>query len=223
MVLGSQTLTELRDKIYCLTDQVMRKADQHDPSGYFLIENASKQLIEIHSFIHFVECVFNDFTDPSSIDYIETIRDRLRNAKDEALKKWEWINLGELQRKQKDVIGGDVTSSDLPSFRTFQMNTVRFWDLKFRLGAGYLYCHQGGCEHVIVIRDMRMIHPEDAQNRAAYPMVIFQSKVCIQKCNVCRIYRAKKVTVDDKWSPENPLGLESSRPQSTKKEHPLLG
>lgn len=38
LVLGGQTLTELRDKIYCLTDQMMRKAGQHDPSGYFLIE-----------------------------------------------------------------------------------------------------------------------------------------------------------------------------------------
>ncbi|KAE7998102.1 hypothetical protein FH972_002678 [Carpinus fangiana] len=39
LVLGRQSLTELRDKIYCLTDQVMQKAGQHDPSGYFLIED----------------------------------------------------------------------------------------------------------------------------------------------------------------------------------------
>ncbi|XVF02757.1 hypothetical protein REPUB_Repub04eG0201400 [Reevesia pubescens] len=38
LALGHQTLTELKDKIYCLTDQVMHKAGQHDPSGYFLIE-----------------------------------------------------------------------------------------------------------------------------------------------------------------------------------------
>lgn len=31
-------LTALRDKIFCSTDQVMHKAGQHDPSGYFLIE-----------------------------------------------------------------------------------------------------------------------------------------------------------------------------------------
>lgn len=38
LVLGSQTLTELRDNIRCLTDMVMQKADAYDPSGYFLIE-----------------------------------------------------------------------------------------------------------------------------------------------------------------------------------------
>lgn len=38
LVLGRQTLTELRDCIYCLTNQVMEKTGQHSPSGYFLIE-----------------------------------------------------------------------------------------------------------------------------------------------------------------------------------------
>lgn len=31
-------LTELKDKIHCVTDQVMEKAGKYDPSGYFLIE-----------------------------------------------------------------------------------------------------------------------------------------------------------------------------------------
>ncbi|XP_071722093.1 snRNA-activating protein complex subunit-like [Rutidosis leptorrhynchoides] len=190
VVLGCQTLAELRDKIYCLKDQVMHKAGQHDPSGYFLIENA----------------FYNDFRDPSAIDYSEPIRYWLRNCKDEALKKWEWINMGKLQRKQEAVVG-DVGSSDLPRFKTLEMHRTKFSDLSFRLGAGYLYCHQGACEHVIVIRDMRMIHPGDSQNREAYPILTFQLKVVIRKCNVCKIYRAKKVTVDDKWSPENPCYL----------------
>ena len=38
LVLGSQTLSDLRDNIYCLTDKLMQTAEQHDPSGYFLIE-----------------------------------------------------------------------------------------------------------------------------------------------------------------------------------------
>lgn len=51
---------------------------------------------------------------------------------------------------------------------------------------------------------MRLIHSEDVQNRAAYPITIFQMKVRFQKCSVCKIYRATKVTVDDKWAGENP-------------------
>ncbi|MCL7027621.1 hypothetical protein MKW94_001312, partial [Papaver nudicaule] len=38
LVLGKQTLAELRDRIYCSTDQLMQKEKQSDPSGYFLIE-----------------------------------------------------------------------------------------------------------------------------------------------------------------------------------------
>nr|GMD56716.1 snRNA-activating protein complex subunit isoform X1 [Ipomoea batatas] len=38
LVLGQQSLTEFRDQIYCITDEIMRKADKDDPSGYFLIE-----------------------------------------------------------------------------------------------------------------------------------------------------------------------------------------
>ncbi|XP_059439999.1 snRNA-activating protein complex subunit isoform X2 [Corylus avellana] len=188
LVLGRQNLTELRDKIYCLTDQVMQKAGQHDPSGYFLIED--------------VFC--NDLRDPSAIDYSEPIFDWLRNSRNDALKKWECIITGELPQKQKAIIGDDVTGLQLPQFKAADMHRIRFCDLGFRLGAGYLYCHQGDCKHTIVIRDMRLVHPEDVHNRAGYPIVVFQLKFRVQKCDVCNIYRAAKVTVDDKLAPENP-------------------
>lgn len=51
---------------------------------------------------------------------------------------------------------------------------------------------------------MRLIHPEDLHNRAAYPLTIYQAKVRVEKCSVCKIYRATKVTVDDKLAGENP-------------------
>lgn len=79
--------------------------------------------------------------DPSAIDYSKTIFDWLRNSKDEALEKWDCIISGELQQKQKALLGGPTTSR-LPHFKAFNMHKTRFCDLKFRLGAGYLYCHQ---------------------------------------------------------------------------------
>ncbi|XP_042982401.1 snRNA-activating protein complex subunit isoform X3 [Carya illinoinensis] len=167
--------------------KVMLKAGQHDPSGYFLVEDV----------------FFNDLRDPSAIDYSEPIFDWLRNSKDEALKKWESITTGELQQKQKAIVG-DVTGLQLPQFKAVDMHTTRFCDIRFRLGAGYLYCHQGDCKHSIVIRDMRLIHPEDVHNRGGYPIVLFQIKSRVQKCDVCKIYRATKVTVDDKWAQKNP-------------------
>ncbi|CAA3029379.1 Hypothetical predicted protein [Olea europaea subsp. europaea] len=186
LVLGRQFLNEVRDKIYCLTDVIMRKAGQHDPSGYFLIED--------------VFC--NDMREHSAIDYSQPILDWLEHSKDDALEKWECIIAGELQQKQRALLGNEKVH--LPVFKALHMQNTRFCDLRFRLGAGYLYCHQGDCKHLIVLRDMRLIHPEDVQNRAAYPLVTFQFKLRYRKCSACKIYRAEKVTVDDKWAPENP-------------------
>ncbi|WVZ10817.1 hypothetical protein V8G54_015347 [Vigna mungo] len=187
LVLGGQMLTALRDKIFCSTDQVMHKAGQHDPSGYFLIED--------------VFCP--DLRDPSAIDLTRPILDWLQNSKEEAQKKWEYIITGELQKKQKAIMG-EQSASQLPHFRSIEMQKLRFCDLSFQLGAGYLYCHQGNCTHTLVIRDMRLIHPDDVNNRALYPIITFQLKLRFQKCSVCKIFRATKITVDDKWTPENP-------------------
>ncbi|KAE9616348.1 hypothetical protein Lal_00017552 [Lupinus albus] len=187
LVLGGQTLTALRDKIYCSMDHVMQKAEQNDPSGYFLIEDV----------------FYNDLRDPSAIDYSRPILDWLQNSKEEAQKKWEYIMNGEVHQKQKSIMG-EVSAPDLPHFASVEMDKIRFCDLRIRLGAGYLYCHQGDCNHTLVIRDMRLLHPDDMHNRAVYPITTFQRKLIFQKCSVCNIFRATKVTVDDKWTPKNP-------------------
>ncbi|XP_016461784.2 snRNA-activating protein complex subunit-like isoform X1 [Nicotiana tabacum] len=187
LVLGRQFLTEMRDRIYCITDEIMKKTGQDDPSGYFLVED--------------VFC--NDFRHPAAVDYSKPILNWLQDSKSEALEKWESIASGELPQKQKALLGSKI-GPQLPHFKTAKMQVTRFCDLRFRLGAGYLYCHQGDCKHQVVIRDMRLIHPEDVQNRAAYPLITFQPKLRFQKCSVCKIFKAVKVTVDDKWAAENP-------------------
>ncbi|KAK1287334.1 snRNA-activating protein complex subunit [Acorus calamus] len=63
---------------------------------------------------------------------------------------------------------------------------------------------KGDCKHMVVIRDMRLINPDDLQNRNAYPIRTFQIRNRLHKCSVCGIYRATKVTVDDKWAQKNP-------------------
>jgi snRNA-activating protein complex subunit 3 len=83
--------------------------------------------------------------DPSAIDYSKPIFDWLRNSRGDALKKWECIITGELPQKQKAIVGDDVTGLQLPQFKAVNMHRndrIQFCDLGFRLGAGYLYCHQ---------------------------------------------------------------------------------
>ncbi|KAJ6835323.1 putative snRNA-activating protein complex subunit isoform X2 [Iris pallida] len=187
LVLGSQLLSELRDNIYCLTDKLMQTAGQHDPSGYFLIEDT----------------FCNDLRDPSSSDYSKPIFDWLNNCKNEAEEKWKQVLSGEMKKMHKKLLV-NVDTSNLPIFKSAKMDEIRFSDLHFRLGAGYLYCHQGNCKHIIVIRDMRSVHPEDVQNEADYPLHTFQLRPRHRKCQVCKIYHVSKMTVDDKWAPRNP-------------------
>ncbi|CAM8942053.1 unnamed protein product [Rhodiola kirilowii] len=187
LVLGRQTLTELRDSIYCLTNQVMERTGQYSPSGYFLIEDV----------------FYNDMRHENATDYSRPIIQWLMNSKREAQEKWDNILSCGLVQKQKAILG-NITSSKLPYYSAKEMQHTRFCDLKFRLGAGYLYCHQGECQHTIVIRDMRLLHPDDVQNRAAYPLRTFQLKQRFQKCSVCKIFKATKITVDDKWAQDNP-------------------
>ncbi|KAM0947268.1 putative snRNA-activating protein complex, subunit 3 [Dioscorea sansibarensis] len=187
LVLGRQLLTELRDNIYCQTVKLMQISGKHDPSGYFLIENT----------------FYNDLRDPSAIDYSKPIFDWLENCKDEVSEKWKYIMSGELKKKQKELLG-DVEVPCVPDFKVADMQKTHFSDLCFRLGAGYIYCHQGNCKHMIVIRDMRLVHPEDAQNQAGYPLLTFQIRPRYKKCSVCKISHATKMTIDDKWAPKNP-------------------
>uniref|UniRef100_J3L713 snRNA-activating protein complex subunit n=1 Tax=Oryza brachyantha TaxID=4533 RepID=J3L713_ORYBR len=186
LVLGSQLLTDLRDNIYCFTDKLMNVAKQHVRSGYFLIEDT----------------FYND-TRHSTVDYSKPILDWLKNSSNEAEEKWDTITSGVLKKRQKDLLLG-LNISNVPDFKSAKMEKTRFSDLNFRLGAGYLYCHQGNCKHMIVIRDMRLIHPEDTQNQAEYPLMTFQMQRRLQKCSVCQIYHATKMTVDDKWTQNNP-------------------
>lgn len=70
------------------------------------------------------------------------------------------------------------------------MHETLFRDLWLRVGPGAwgLYCHQGNCEHVISVSDMRTWHPQgDPPLRRQYPILIHRSKVVQKKCAVCLV------------------------------------
>ncbi|RWR97508.1 snRNA-activating protein complex [Cinnamomum micranthum f. kanehirae] len=72
-----------------------QKAGQHDPSGYFHIE----------------DMFCNDLRDPAARDYSEPIFDWLRNYKEGALERWECVAIsGEPQKKNKALIRSEIQS-----------------------------------------------------------------------------------------------------------------
>lgn len=49
-------------------------------------------------------------------------------------------------------------SHNFPPFSQAKMEDTRFVDLKVKVGFPYLYCHQGDCEHLVIITDIRSTH-----------------------------------------------------------------
>uniref|UniRef100_A0A8C1QXI3 snRNA-activating protein complex subunit 3 n=1 Tax=Cyprinus carpio TaxID=7962 RepID=A0A8C1QXI3_CYPCA len=48
---------------------------------------------------------------------------------------------------------------DFPEFKTAKMEDTSFYDLKMKVGFPYLYTHQGDCEHVVILTDVRSALP----------------------------------------------------------------
>ncbi|XP_004838374.2 snRNA-activating protein complex subunit 3 [Heterocephalus glaber] len=89
-------------------------------------------------------------------------------------------------------------------FQTARMEDFTFNDLNIKLGFPYLYCHQGDCEHVVVITDIRLVHHDDCLDRTLYPLLIKKHWLWTRKCFVCKMYTARWVTNNDSFAPEDP-------------------
>ncbi|KAF9607808.1 hypothetical protein IFM89_001529 [Coptis chinensis] len=62
------------------------------------------------------------------LNYSDPIFEWLKKSKDEACEKWEGILSGELQQKQRALLG-HATTPHLPQFKAVDMHKIRFCDL----------------------------------------------------------------------------------------------
>ncbi|XP_048360218.1 snRNA-activating protein complex subunit 3 [Sphaerodactylus townsendi] len=85
-----------------------------------------------------------------------------------------------------------------------KMEDYTFNDLNIKVGFPYLYCHQGDCEHIVIITDIRLIHRDDCLDRRLYPLLIKKHWLSTKKCFVCKMYTARWVTNDDSLAPQDP-------------------
>ncbi|XP_028392251.1 snRNA-activating protein complex subunit 3-like isoform X2 [Dendronephthya gigantea] len=176
LVLGRQTLTDLRDKIYCPADSIV--VGEHSENPDFARIATGKDICP-SAFI-FIESVFyNDTRSDLCRDYSKLIMD--------------WTNKkhnGELPRY-------GVCSSK-------KMEETKFEDLTIKLGYPYVFVHQGDCEHLLLFRDLRMLHADDPQDVCNYPFHIFRPRPKRQRCMICSIYSARWLTRDDLLMSEDP-------------------
>ncbi|KAF9303253.1 small nuclear RNA activating complex, polypeptide 3 [Mortierella antarctica] len=95
-----------------------------------------------------------------------------------------------------------------PAFQNLQkgyMHDTKMRDLAIRLDHPYLFVHQGSCEHIFMVKSMRLLNKErDDMNRANYPRLMFKSKPSTHMCKMCLVNRAQFVTLDDRLAGESP-------------------
>ncbi|XP_018539676.1 snRNA-activating protein complex subunit 3 [Lates calcarifer] len=93
---------------------------------------------------------------------------------------------------------------NFPSYSQAKMEDTRFVDLKVKVGFPYLYCHQGDCEHLVIITDVRLSHKDDCLDKKLYPLLTHKHRVTTQKCAVCHVFIGRWVTTNNQFAPSDP-------------------
>ncbi|EGG07481.1 uncharacterized protein MELLADRAFT_71692 [Melampsora larici-populina 98AG31] len=97
------------------------------------------------------------------------------------------------------------------------MESVRFEELELQIGEPYWMLHQGNCEHIFTVDDIRAVHPTDPNLpkvpngnilptiiEGCYPITTFLSRLTSPKCRVCDRDPAKLVIMNDELVDESP-------------------
>uniref|UniRef100_A0A665XCX1 snRNA-activating protein complex subunit 3 n=1 Tax=Echeneis naucrates TaxID=173247 RepID=A0A665XCX1_ECHNA len=93
---------------------------------------------------------------------------------------------------------------NFPTYSQAKMEDTRFVDLKVKVGFPYLYCHQGDCEHLVIITDVRLAHANDCLDKKLYPLLTHKHRVSTQKCAVCHVFIGRWLTTKDQFAPSDP-------------------
>ncbi|KAK4054246.1 hypothetical protein OIV83_001272 [Microbotryomycetes sp. JL201] len=115
----------------------------------------------------------------------------------------------------------DVASRRPPYTAGPSMQETRIGDIVVRIGQPYWFMHDGDCEHVLTIDEIRLTHPADPEPRCAtdsaswstapYPISVFSSRSNFEEdvptCTICSAAKAVLVTIDDELAGESPAPL----------------
>ncbi|CAK6958566.1 snRNA-activating protein complex subunit 3 [Scomber scombrus] len=93
---------------------------------------------------------------------------------------------------------------NFPSYAQAKMEDTQLVDLKVKVGFPYLYCHQGDCEHLVIITDVRLAHKNDCLDKKLYPLLTHKHRIITQKCAVCHVFIGRWITVNDQFAPSVP-------------------
>ena len=103
-----------------------------------------------------------------------------------------------------DMHAGSLARGLEPVSLVGDMSTTRFMDLQLHLGLPYVFIHQGSCEHLIIIEQIRLFHPGDDPRIVNYPRQVFRGGPRRLACSICSDKLARWITFNDEEAPSSP-------------------
>ena len=100
--------------------------------------------------------------------------------------------------------GGPLAVAQRQHFTTSRMEGTKIRDLTLRVGATYVYTHQGDCEHALRCTDIRLATPQELEAAASFPMTTHRLQRQQRKCAICEAALAAKVVYNSRLAPETP-------------------
>ncbi|KAH1022388.1 hypothetical protein HUJ04_011801 [Dendroctonus ponderosae] len=86
-----------------------------------------------------------------------------------------------------EVVREWALENKIGNLHSTSMEGVTVGSLKFRLGYGYVYIHQGRCEHVICFSDIRLLKTTDCLVSKIYPKIVAIKRILSPFCFICKI------------------------------------
>jgi hypothetical protein len=183
-ILGSSYLFDLKDKIYCVLDEIYNI----NQTSFFFIEN-----------------VFYNDTRYGTLKLLSN------NILDNKIRKLDITSFKTLA--EEDVLKGKIKEENKfpynkKLYSNFEggeeiydecsMSDKTISEIPFRIGYPYLYRHVDYCDHMILLIDIRFLDKYDKITDENKCLVTYQKKLKRRICDACEFYYAKIISINDR-------------------------
>ncbi|KAI9344457.1 snRNA-activating protein of 50kDa MW C terminal-domain-containing protein [Pilaira anomala] len=168
-ILGSLPISSLRDTLYCMSDFSSYGYRLNNRSDGEVLNTLEKKLSP--SLIYMDHIFYADVRSPHyNWDYYNTLIDH-------------WLT--------KKGVDKRVFSYKKESMENLFENTSLILDKPA------VFLHQDKCEHMIVIKSVRLIGKNEYTSKEEFPRTTFSLKYQRYKCSMCTIFPATKMTEEE--------------------------
>ncbi|KAG0151212.1 hypothetical protein CROQUDRAFT_668065 [Cronartium quercuum f. sp. fusiforme G11] len=222
LILSNQTLSTLKDTIICSADNIPKDLNdlnvqqRWDSGSVFLLEDqlfADRRGIGVNGKSDYgllLNRLTKEMGEEGPEIIIEEKEEEMNNEQEEIhqisinsnISKNEDIPVNLIQKPNKQEINSYSKRPKL-FLSSIGMEDKKLEDLNLRLGEPYWLLHQGNCEHIFTVDEIRSHHPTDPPPNK-YPITTFLSRLTSPKCRVCDRDPAKLVLINDELVSESP-------------------